>query len=199
MKTLMKALLAALLVTAAVGCDEEGTSACPGGTLAMVVQVTDGDTLKVDTLAEKVRLLGIEAPETNGTNPSDCPAVWEEMSVEDQSTYNESCCYGDHSKAMLTYLLPQGSELCLVNPEGGQLTKGVYGRYLADIYLLDGTYINGKMIAGGYARANTSFPHPTRTLELESLQGLAAQSGAGLWGYCQTATAGGDDGPCELP
>lgn len=195
MKKRILCTLLALVIGACFACGEEAATDCPGGTLTMVVQVTDGDTLKVDNLAEKVRLLGIEAPETNGTNPSDCPAVWEEMSAPDQSTYNDTCCYGDQSKAMLQFLLPQGLEICLMNPEGGDLATGVYGRYLADIYLLDGTWINGKQVAGGYARTNSGFPHPTRNDELTGFEGLATVNGAGLWGYCTVAEEG--DGPCE--
>jgi|APSaa5957512622_1039677.scaffolds.fasta_scaffold127485_1 endonuclease YncB( thermonuclease family) len=195
MKRLLQHTLLALIAATSFACDEAAVSECPGGTLAMVVQVTDGDTVKVSTLAEKVRLLGIEAPETNFTNASDCPAVWEEMSLEDQSSYNETCCYGDQSKEMLQFLLPQGIDICLVNPNGGDLEKGVYGRYLADIYLLDGTWINGKQVAGGYARANSGFPHPTRSEELKGLEGLGALNGAGLWGYCSVAEEG--EGPCE--
>lgn len=195
MKKILQYSLLTLAAASCLACGEEVSSECPGGTLTMVVQVTDGDTLKVDTLAEKVRLLGIEAPETNGTNPADCPAVWENMSLADQSTYNDTCCYGDQSKAMLQFLLPQGLEICLVNPEGGELAKGVYGRYLADIYLADGTWINGKQVAGGYARANSGFPHPTRSDELKGLEGLGAINGAGLWGYCAVTDEG--ESPCD--
>ncbi len=195
MQNQIRLLLLALIALSTFACDEESASECPGGIIAMVVQVTDGDTVKVDLFAEKIRLLGIEAPETNFTNAAECPGVWEEMSLEDQSAYNQTCCYGDQSKAMLQFLLPQGTDICLVNPEGGDLVKGVYGRYLADIYLLDGTWINGKQVTGGYARANSGFPHPIRSEELKGLEGLGSLNGAGLWGYCASMEEG--EGPCE--
>jgi micrococcal nuclease len=195
MRLLSLTLATALLLSGLAGCDGEESGACPGGFSATVLQVTDGDTIKVDGFDEKVRLLGIDTPETNGTNPQDCPLPWDNMTPEEQGQYMDTCCYGEQAKAMLEFVLPIGTEVCLVNPEGGDLAKGVYGRYLADVYLEDGSWLNGKMVGGGYARANTSFPHPTRFEELKTLQAQAENGGAGMWGFCTTPDPG--EGPCD--
>jgi micrococcal nuclease len=170
----------ALVLTA---CEEEASGPCGDGMQATVIQVIDGDTIKVDGLDATVRLVGIDTPETNGTNSQDCPAPWSEMSLEDQVTYSETCCYGSEAKTALTVQLPAGTEVCLVNPAGGALNKGVYDRYLADVYV-NQAWINGKMVSGGYARPSQDWPHPTHQALLDAFSAKAYAAGAGLWGAC---------------
>jgi endonuclease YncB( thermonuclease family) len=195
MKTTTATVVAALLLAGGLltGCDGEEAGECPGGIVATVVQVTDGDTFMVNELGEKIRLLGIDTPETSATNASACPKPWEQMTPEEQLTYGDDCCFGIEAKTMLTYLLPPGTEICLANPEGGSLSLGVYGRYLADVYVED-SWINGKLVMSGFARANASFPHPTRSEELVQMSQLAAANATGLWGFC---FQGSPEGPCE--
>lgn len=193
MKTMTATITGLLMAGMLVGCDGEDAGECPGGILATVVQVTDGDTFMVNELSEKIRLLGIDTPETSGTNAQACPKPFAQMTPEEQITYGEDCCFGSEAKTMLVSLLPPGTEVCLANPEGGALALGVYGRYLADVYVED-SWVNGKLVMGGFARANTSFPHPTRSEELVQMSQLAASNATGLWGFC---FQGSPEGPCE--
>jgi len=181
-RTKIPAVIAAFV---AVGCWEEPEGECGDGVLAVVEAVTDADTLKVEGLG-KIRLLGIDTPETHKTNPSDCPADWDEMSAADQEEFRESCCYGVQAKQMTAWLLPLGSTVCLVNPEGGDLEPDFYDRSLADVYMGE-TFLAGKLVAGGYARVypeGSKFRHPTKGEDLDALQAAADSAGAGLWGYC---------------
>jgi endonuclease YncB( thermonuclease family) len=169
------------------GCEGESDDdgACGGGIAATVLAVTDGDTIKTDG-PEKVRFLGVEAPETHQTRPTECPAEWEDMDPADQAQYLEACCYGGQAKQMLQWLLPVGTTVCLVNPEGGDLEIDYFKRSLADVYV-GGTYVNGKLAAGGYVRVypeGHEYRHPTMGAELDALQAAASAADAGLWGYC---------------
>jgi len=193
MRTTIALMTAFLLFALLGGCDGEEAGECPGGIAATVLKVTDGDTFMVNELNEKVRLLGIDTPETSATNAQKCPKPWEQMTPEEQLTYGEDCCFGGEAKTMLTYLLPPGTEVCLANPEGGNLSLGVYGRYLADVYVED-SWVNGKLVMSGFARANPSLPHPTPAGELVQMSQTAASNAAGLWGFCYQGSA---EGPCE--
>jgi len=186
-----------VVLLAGAACEEEASGPCGAGILGTILEVTDGDTVRINELDEKIRLLGIDTPETNATNKGDCPLPWGEMTPEEQATYGKSCCFGDQAKLQVVTLLPPGTEVCLVNPEGGDLAKDSFGRYLADLYVND-SWFNGKLVVAGLARANKDFPHPTRSQELEDAQTKANLNLAGLWGFCfQPGTGGGGEGPCE--
>jgi len=177
-------LLAIGLCGLAASCgDEGGDDGSCSGQVVTVLSVVDGDTVKSEELDGNIRLLGVQAPETSGTNSKDCPVPWETMSAEDKDEYREDCCYGEQAKAFLTGLLPPGTRICLVNPEGGKLAPDMYQRTLADVYV-GSTYVNAKLIVSGYARAYKDFPHPTNSEQFEELQDQAKANLVGLWGYC---------------
>jgi len=157
--------------------------------LVTVLTVVDGDTLKAEELDKSIRLLGVNTPETNGTNPEKCPLVWEDMDEEDKAKYAEDCCYGEQAKTFLKDLLPPGTQVCLVNPEGGAPEKDIYERTLADAYV-GSNYVNAKIIVSGYGRAYKDFPHPTNSPQFEQLQDQAKANHVGLWGYCATSDSG---------
>lgn len=64
---------------------------------AIVERVVDGDTIVVDTIGnrERVRLLGIDTPESVAVN-------------------RPEQCFGKESAAHLTSLLPEGTEVTLI-------------------------------------------------------------------------------------
>jgi micrococcal nuclease len=105
---------------------------------ATIVRVVDGDTVDVDidlgfevTLKkQRIRLIGIDAPET-------------------RSKDQEEKALGLASKAHLESLLPIGSRQHLLSREyHGE--RGKYGRILGDFKMADGT-LTEFMLRGGHA------------------------------------------------
>lgn len=130
-----------------------------------VVFVIDGDTvdMDIDGQRERVRLLGIDAPESV------------HRSVPEQ-------CFGAESSAALTELLPIGSEVTL---ERDVEARDRYGRLLLYLYRADdGLFINEQLVRSGMA--DTSFYQPNTTMEdvLTAARAEARAERAGLWGRC---------------
>jgi micrococcal nuclease len=109
------------------------------GELRKVVRVVDGDTIVVSP-NEKVRLIGVDTPET----------VHPKKAVE---------CFGKEAK-QFTRDAVEGKNVRLVLDDRNQRTqhKDKYGRTLAYVYLDDGTMLNAELIRQGYAHAYTRFP-----------------------------------------
>jgi micrococcal nuclease len=108
-----------------------GTAPLPDG-VAIVEEVVDGDTLvvRVGSGTERVRLLGIDTPETvHPTKPVEC--------------------FGPEASRELKRLAPAGSQLRL-----GRDTelRDRYGRLLAHAWNAEGTFINEALVEGGFAR-----------------------------------------------
>lgn len=141
-------------------------------TNARVVRVVDGDTFIAALDNEpgewKIRMLGINTPET----------VDPRKPVE---------CFGkEASNELKTLLLGQRIRL-EADPQADERDK--YGRLLRNVYLEDGTDVNGLLIQQGYAYAYLSFPlDRKRKSELKILQELARASSVGLWSQAGCAT-----------
>jgi len=154
--TLVLALATALLT----GC---GGEPLPDG-VARVERVVDGDTieLSLSTGRERVRLLGIDTPETvHPTKPTEC--------------------FGPEASARLAELAPAGSELRI---ERDVELRDRYGRLLAYLWAPDGTFINESLVAGGYARTLPIDPNRAHRRTLADAESAARSSGAGLWSAC---------------
>jgi micrococcal nuclease len=131
----------------------------PNG-MVHVAKVVDGDTIELDGGA-KVRYIGVNTPET--VHPS--------KPVE---------CFGKEASDYNKQLL-----------EGGlvQLVKDItntdkYGRLLRYVYLPDGTFVNLKLVANGYAQVDTYPPDVAHAQEFLLAQQHARESGLGLWASC---------------
>ena len=130
-----------------------------------VSYVYDGDTVEVDMngTAEKVRMIGVDTPETHKPNTP----------VQ---------CYGpeasDYSKAHLTH-----KNIRLESDEINQ-DRDKYGRLLRYIYLQDDTLWNAELVKLGYGRALTAFPF-TKVTEFEAYEKEAKESSRGLWASCR--------------
>lgn len=132
------------------------------GTYYEVAKVTDGDTIHVivDGVDERVRLIGIDTPET--VDPR-----------------REVQCFGkEATEAMKEYV---GGKLVQLEYDESQGTRDTYGRLLAYVYLEDGQMVNRKMIAEGYAYEYTYMKPYKYRQEFRELQTLARTSGRGLW------------------
>ncbi len=134
------------------------------GELRKVVRVVDGDTIVVSP-NEKVRLIGVDTPET----------VHPKKAVE---------CFGKAAKEF-TRNMVAGKTILLVLDEVNSPSrhKDKYGRTLAYAYLADGTMLNAELIRQGYAHAYTRFPF-RYLVEFRELERQARTQTVGLWSSC---------------
>jgi len=144
--------------------DDGGSAAERSGAAASatVERVVDGDTIEVDLDGdeEDVRYIGIDTPET----------VKPDAPVE---------CFGPEASER-NHELVDGRRVRLVFDRE---LRDVYGRLLAYVYVGD-EFVNGALIAGGYARTLEIEPNTARAAQLERLQERASAAGRGLWGAC---------------
>lgn len=158
-------VLAAVAVTAAlVGCGGNPPAAGPG--VAVVTDVIDGDTLAVRVAGreERVRLLGVDTPES----------VAPDRPVQ---------CYGKEASLALAGLAPVGTELRLVLDEEA---RDRFGRLLVYAYRVDdGLFLNRWLVAEGFAATMVYEPNTAHATEFASLEATARQEGRGLWGHCE--------------
>lgn len=132
------------------------------GTYYEVTKVTDGDTLRVnvDGVDERVRLIGINTPET----------------VDPRTQVQ---CFGKEASDFMKQLAED--KLVRLEYDDSQGLRDSYNRLLAYVYLEDGQMINRKMIAEGYAYEYTYMTPYAYRDEFRELQNLAKTSGRGLW------------------
>ena len=148
----------------------DGTSAAPTSTgvlaaNATVIYVTDGDTIgvEIDGTEERVRLIGIDTPETK---KPDTPVQ----------------CFGPEATAFTKSLLPDGTAL---HVERDVEARDVYGRLLAYVYRSDdGMFVNMQIISQGYARPLTIPPNVAHADEFVVAARNAEATNVGLWAGC---------------
>jgi micrococcal nuclease len=160
---LLTAAIMAIIVTTLTACrvDEHN--------YYKVTKIVDGDTIWIadgTPKGMKIRLIGMDAPETR------------------KSPHKDIGCYGEEAKWYLTDLLkgPRGKEVRYVLDKA---PKDRYGRTLAYIYLRDGTFINGDMVKNGYAVVATFPPNVKYEKYLRRLQEDAMVHRRGLWQSCR--------------
>lgn len=143
-----------------------------------VVEVIDGDTIKIDIEGEerRIRLLGIDTPETS-SSPSGAE------------------CFGEEAKEYLTQLLD--GEKIYLKFDGSQDRVDRYDRYLNYIWIDDGDeddendlLVNRHLIAAGYAYEYTYDVPYFYQSEFKEAQSTAKLQNRGLWapGICETST-----------
>jgi micrococcal nuclease len=134
-----------------------------------VAYVSDGDTIGVrfGTTVRRVRLLGIDAPETKDPN-------------------RPVACFGPQASARAATLLPLGTAVTVViDPTQDRVDR--YGRLLAYVFRRAETRpVNERLLADGTARVYVYRNRPFRRLAAFRLAEREAMSaGRGLWGACQ--------------
>ena len=129
---------------------------------ARVVNVIDGDTIDVDWAGrrERVRLLGVDTPET--VDP-DRPVG----------------CYGPEAAAFTSRRL-QGRTVRL---RFDRQPRDRYGRLLAYVEV-DGRRFNDELLAGGYARLLVIPPNGRHGRAMLDEELTARKAERGLWGAC---------------
>jgi micrococcal nuclease len=132
---------------------------------ATMARIVDGDTIDVtiDGHRERVRLIGIDTPETKKENTP----------VQ---------CFGPEATKFTTSLLPVGTPLHL---ERDVVGRDDYGRLLAYVYVAgDGTFVNLRIVREGFARTLTIPPNVAHADEFAAAAGDAEAGHIGLWARC---------------
>jgi micrococcal nuclease len=135
---------------------------------ATVVRVVDGDTLDVSFAGgsgevERVRLLGVDTPET----------VKPDTPVQ---------CFGPEASHHTKALLAPGTPVLLQRDEEA---RDRYGRLLAYLWRArDRTFVNLELVTDGFARTLSIAPNTAYRPTLAAAQDRARARRAGLWGAC---------------
>ena len=140
-------------------------------TNAVVEWVIDGDTIDVfiGDDQERVRLLGIDAPESVDPN-------------------RPEQCFGEQASDWLRELLPVGTPVLLVRDQD---PRDRFGRLLAYVYLPGATgaaspnrFVNAEIVEQGFADVLLFEPNMARARELREARAQAQDANVGLWGAC---------------
>ena len=144
----------------------EEVAELPIVTTARVQRVIDGDTIIVEFggLEEKVRLLGVDAPEIDWQNKENTE------------------CYGVESKEELERI-SLGDTVSLQRDLLNE-NRDKYGRLLRYVFLPDGTMANELLIENGFAEHLSYFPISLND-HFATVEQTAKSSNAGLWSVCK--------------
>ncbi|MGD9697089.1 MAG: thermonuclease family protein [Thermoleophilia bacterium] len=162
--------LAAAAVALVAGCGSSGGPAAvaPGAEPARVDRVVDGDTLiaVVDGARERVRLLGVDAPES----------VTPDRPVE---------CGGPAAAAAARRLMPEGAAIALAtDPTQGRDDQ--YGRRLAEVTVAGAaTTVNEQLVEEGAAEVFRGDGRARLLPALRAAERRAREARRGLWGSCR--------------
>jgi len=146
----------------------------PAGVDLAVQRVVDGDTIVVAG-GERVRLIGVDTPETKAPN-------------------QPIGCFGEEASRFTTALLPAGTPVRLV---GDAEQRDKYGRLLAYVYRRsDGLLVNAELLRRGFAQVLTIPPNVAHTDEFVAIARHAREGSQGLWAAC-TLLPNGRPGPAS--
>jgi len=157
--------LLVVVLLAVAACDRSPPTSDAAPDRGVVAELVDGDTLDVRVAGrvERVRLLGIDTPET----------VAPDRPVE---------CHGPEASAALAELVPVGTEVRL---ERDVEARDRFDRLLAYVFRVDdGLFVNEAMAAAGHAEILSITPNTAYADALADAVAGARRSGAGLWAGC---------------
>lgn len=129
-----------------------------------VTEFIDGDTIAVnmDGTVEKIRMIGVDTPETHDPRKS----------IQ---------CYGEAAANFTKQLI--GGNRVRLEADPTNTNRDRYNRLLRYVYLPDQTLVNAEIIKQGYGFAYTYFPF-TKIDEFEATEAEAKASNRGLWASC---------------
>jgi micrococcal nuclease len=134
--------------------------------LITILNVIDGDTVDIDIdgNTERVRLIGVNTPETkHPTKPIEC--------------------FGPEASAYLTQLLPKGTH---VRIERDIEARDRYGRMLLYLYRAsDNLFINLDLVLRGYGTPMSIEPNIFHRNDFVHAAALAETTNVGLWQACR--------------
>jgi micrococcal nuclease len=160
-------LLLLLLFTYALllsSCSNESLSTSPNS--ATVKEVVDGDTIDIAIggKTERVRLIGINTPETK--HPT--------KGLE---------CFGPEASAYTQQLLPAGTALRV---ERDIEARDKYGRLLLYVYIANSNvFVNLDLVMNGYARPMVFEPNTAHMADFAQAATQAELRNVGLWQACR--------------
>ena len=136
------------------------------GQVVRVVGVSDGDSLRVsvDGVTERLRIIGIDAPELRG---------------------NE--CYAQQSASKMQSLVQSKDVRIIADPT--QADRDVYDRLLRHVFTLDGVDVGRTMIDAGLAEEYTYDRAYASQSQFRAAQAVAREAGIGIWGECDIVQA----------
>ncbi|MFM7123877.1 MAG: thermonuclease family protein [Actinomycetes bacterium] len=145
-------------------CSNESVSTAPNS--ATVQHVVDGDTIDISIggKTERVRLIGINTPETK--HPT--------KGVE---------CFGPEASAYTEQLLPKGTALRV---ERDIEARDKYGRLLLYVYIAsNNVFVNLDLVMNGYARPMVFEPNTAHKADFAQAATQAELRNVGLWQACR--------------
>ena len=129
---------------------------CTNSQILICARVIDGDTIVLSN-GEKVRLIGVDTPETKHPQK---PVEY----------------YGKEASAFTKKMV--GGKVVKLKYDVQRRDK--YGRLLAYVYLMNGTFLNAEIIKQGYGHAYTRFPFKYME-EFKQYEKEARENKRGLW------------------
>ena len=145
-------------------CSNDSVSTSPNS--ATVKEVVDGDTIDIAIggKTERVRLIGINTPETK--HPT--------TGVE---------CFGPEASAYTEQLLPKGTALRV---ERDVEARDKYGRLLLYVYIANSNvFVNLDLVTNGYARPMVFEPNTAHKADFAQSATQAELRNVGLWQACR--------------
>ncbi|NCV74785.1 hypothetical protein EBW23_02425 [bacterium] len=156
--------LVAVVLSLLMSCGNSTTS--KNEVLITILKVVDGDTVDIDIngRTERVRLIGVNTPETkHPTKPIEC--------------------FGPEASAYMTELLPKGTT---VRIERDVEARDRYGRMLLYLYRdSDNLFINLDLVSRGYGTPMSIEPNTFHRNDFVQAAALAEVSNVGLWKACR--------------
>ena len=127
--------------------------------------VVDGDTVDavIDGRTERIRLIGIDTPETKKPD-------------------TEIECFGPEATAFTESLLPVGTP---VRIERDTVNRDDFGRLLGYVYRADdGIFVNYEIVRQGFAQPLSIEPNTTYATLFVDASRSAERDDVGLWSAC---------------
>ena len=130
--------------------------------LVTVTRVVDGDTIviEINGTSEKIRLIGVDTPET----------------VDPRKPVQ---CFGKEASAFTKSLL-EGNQVRLES-DSSQGDRDKYGRLLRYVFLSDDTFVNKEIIAQGYGHEYTYRTPYYYQKDFKTAERSARETKRGLW------------------
>ena len=129
---------------------------CTNSQILICARVIDGDTIVLSN-GEKVRLIGVDTPETKHSQK---PVEY----------------YGKEATAFTKRMV--GGKVVKLKYDVQR--RDEYDRLLAYVYLMNGTFLNAEIIKQGYGHAYTRFPFKYME-EFKLYEKEARENKRGLW------------------